>query len=60
LPKGSWDTIGGLLLDLAGGVPEVGEFGDVKGFRLVAEKIDGRRIDRVRIEPRTNDEQEEA
>jgi CBS domain containing-hemolysin-like protein len=50
LPKGSWDTVGGLLLDLVGGVPEVGEAATVEGFRLSAEKVDGRRVERVRIE----------
>ena len=49
LPKGSWDTVGGLLLDLVGGVPEVGEAAEVAGFRLIAEEIDGRRVERVRI-----------
>ena len=57
LPKGSWDTIGGLLLDLVGGVPEEGEAAEVTGYRLVAEKIDGRRVDRVRIEPREDGEE---
>ena len=50
LPKGSWDTIGGLLLDLVGGVPEPGEAAETDGFRLVADRLDGRRIERVRIE----------
>jgi CBS domain containing-hemolysin-like protein len=50
LPKGSWDTIGGLLLDLVGGVPEDGEAAEVDGFRLVAAQVDGRRVERVRIE----------
>ena len=50
LPKGSWDTIGGLLLDLVGGVPETGEAAEVDGFRLSAEQVDGRRVERVRIE----------
>jgi CBS domain containing-hemolysin-like protein len=50
LPKGSWDTVGGLLLDLIGGVPEVGESEEVDGFRLTAVSLDGRRIERVRID----------
>ena len=50
LPKGGWDTIGGLLLDLVGGVPEAGESAEVDGFRLIADKVDGRRVERVRIE----------
>jgi CBS domain containing-hemolysin-like protein len=50
LPKGGWDTIGGLLLDLVGGVPTDGEAAEVDGFRLVAARVDGRRVERVRIE----------
>jgi CBS domain containing-hemolysin-like protein len=49
LPKGSWDTIGGLLLDAVGGVPEQGQGADFEGFRITAERLDGRRIERVRI-----------
>jgi CBS domain containing-hemolysin-like protein len=57
LPKGSWDTIGGLLLDLIGGIPEVGESETVDGYRLTAMSIDGRRIDRVRIDPIPGDDE---
>jgi putative hemolysin len=51
LPEGGWDTVGGLLFDLAGRVPAEGESVTVEGFRLVAERVQGRRIARVRIEP---------
>ena len=50
MPKGSWDTIGGLLLDEVGGVPEEGESAEVEGFRLTALVVEGRRIERLRIE----------
>jgi CBS domain containing-hemolysin-like protein len=53
LPEGGWDTVGGLLFDLAGRVPSEGESVTVEGFRLVAERVQGRRIARVRIEPST-------
>ena len=49
LPQGGWDTVGGLVLDLAGHVPAEGEAVEVDGFRLVAERVHGRRIDQVRI-----------
>jgi putative hemolysin len=52
LPEGAWDTVGGLMLDLAGRVPHQGEAVEVDGFRLVAERVQGRRIGRVRIERR--------
>ncbi|HXR53859.1 MAG TPA: transporter associated domain-containing protein [Acidimicrobiales bacterium] len=51
LPEGGWDTVGGLLLDMAGRVPTEGQSVTVDGFRLVAERVQGRRIARVRIEP---------
>ena len=50
LPQGAWDTVGGLLLDVAGHVPVEGESVEVDGFRLVAQRVQGRRIRRVRIE----------
>ena len=49
LPQGDWDTVGGFLYHLLGHVPEEGEAADFDGHRLVAQKIDGRRIARVLI-----------
>jgi CBS domain containing-hemolysin-like protein len=51
LPQGAWDTVGGLMLDLVGRVPDVGDSVEVDGFRLTALEVRGRRIGRVRIEP---------
>jgi putative hemolysin len=51
LPEGDWDSIGGLLLSTLGRVPHEGEWVDVDGWRLSAQRIQGRRIGRVRIEP---------
>jgi CBS domain containing-hemolysin-like protein len=50
LPKGSWDTVGGLAYDLAGGVPAEGQVLDSPPFRFTVERVEGRRILRVRIE----------
>ncbi len=50
LPQGPWDTVGGLMLDLVGRVPDQGDSVEVDGFRLTAVKVRGRRIERVRIE----------
>ena len=49
LPEGDWDTIGGLVFNFLGHVPLEGEAVDVDGHRLTAEKVQGRRIGRVRI-----------
>ncbi len=48
-PEGDWDTIGGYVYNLLGHIPTEGETTEVDGFRLVAEKVQGRRIGRVRI-----------
>jgi CBS domain containing-hemolysin-like protein len=54
LPEGDeWDTVGGLLYSLLGHVPVEGESATVDGHRLVAERVSGRRIGRVRICPAT-------
>lgn len=50
LPEGEdWDTVGGLLYSLLGHVPSEGEAAEVYGHRLTAERVHGRRIERVRI-----------
>jgi len=51
LPLGAWDTVGGLVFDLLGHVPVAGESVTVDGLRLVADRVNGRRIERVRIAP---------
>jgi CBS domain containing-hemolysin-like protein len=43
--------VGGLVLDLAGGVPEVGETFDTDHYRLTVVRMDGRRIEEVFVEP---------
>jgi CBS domain containing-hemolysin-like protein len=45
LPEGDWDTVGGLL----GHMASEGESVEADGHRLVAERVQGRRIARVRI-----------
>ncbi|HEY6473341.1 MAG TPA: hemolysin family protein [Acidimicrobiales bacterium] len=51
LPQGPWDTVGGLMLDIIGRVPNAGDSVEVDGFRLTALDVRGRRIGRIRIEP---------
>jgi putative hemolysin len=48
-PQGDWDTVGGLIYNLLGHVPTEGEAVEFDGHRLRAEKVQGRRIGRVRI-----------
>jgi CBS domain containing-hemolysin-like protein len=49
LPQGDWDTVGGLLYHLLGRVPVEGEGADCNGHRLIAQKVDRRRIAQVLI-----------
>ena len=49
LPSGDWDSVGGLVFNLLGHIPTEGESVEVDGLSLVAEKVQGRRIGRVRI-----------
>jgi CBS domain containing-hemolysin-like protein len=47
-----YDTIAGLVLHELGQVPDVGDSVAVDGLTLVVERMDGHRIDEVRIVPR--------
>ncbi len=49
LPDEGWDTVGGLLLGLAGRVPREGESFEVEGLVVTAERVQGRRIAQVRV-----------
>jgi CBS domain containing-hemolysin-like protein len=51
LPEGDWDTVGGLVYNLLGHVPIEGETASLDGWCLTAERVQGRRIGRVRITP---------
>jgi CBS domain containing-hemolysin-like protein len=47
-----WDTVGGLVLGLAGRVPLEGESFEFDRYLLTAERVQGRRVARVRITAR--------
>ena len=49
LPEGDWDTVGGFLYNLLGHVPVEGEGADYDSHRLVAQKVERRRIAQVLI-----------
>jgi CBS domain containing-hemolysin-like protein len=51
LPEGEWDTVGGLLFNVLGRVPGEGESVQVNGLTLVAERVEGNRVGRIRIVP---------
>ncbi|HDL49572.1 MAG TPA: CBS domain-containing protein, partial [Actinobacteria bacterium] len=49
LPHDEWDTVGGLLLDLAGRVPYEGEAFEGHGIRFIVVSVQGRRVIQVRV-----------
>jgi len=51
LPEGhgEYETVAGLILHRLGRLAEVGDEVQLPGFRLTVERLDGRRIDRVRL-----------
>lgn len=49
LPVGDWDTIGGLVFHIRGQVPVEGERMMAGNYVLVAERVQGRRIGKVRV-----------
>lgn len=52
LPDDEWDTVGGLMLGLAGRVPVEGESFELDRHVFVAESVQGRRVARVRLKSR--------
>ena len=48
LPQHEWDTVGGLVLELAGRVPREGEQFEADGVLLIADRVQGRRVSQVR------------
>ena len=51
LPDGDWDTVGGLIFNTLGHVPDEGETLVVDGWELLVERVTGRRIARVIVKP---------
>lgn len=49
LPDEEWDTVGGLVLGLAGRVPKEGESFELDGIVIQAERVQGRRVAEVSI-----------
>ncbi|MEY4313178.1 MAG: hypothetical protein RLZZ319_687 [Actinomycetota bacterium] len=53
---GPWETVGGFLLAEFGEIPEAGASIEACGGVFVVERMDGRRIDRVRFTPEVEDD----
>lgn len=54
-PAGPFDTLAGLVLYRLGRIPEAGGSVTVDGWRFTVTRMDGRRIDRVRVRPPSGD-----
>jgi CBS domain containing-hemolysin-like protein len=50
LPEGTWDSVGGLVFGTLGRVPVPGDVVELDGCRITVDRVDGRRVSRVRIE----------
>lgn len=50
LPDDEWDTVGGLVLALAGRLPQVGERFEMDGAVLTPVRVQGRRIEQVMVD----------
>ena len=59
LPDEDWDTVGGLVFGLLGHVPGPGEAVELAGLRFTAEAVQGRRVERVRVDRIPIDQTEE-
>ena len=53
LPEGSFDTLGGFVLQELGRTPDVGDTVEDLGHRFTVAAVDGHRVARVRITPLT-------
>jgi CBS domain containing-hemolysin-like protein len=51
IPDEDWDTVGGLILGLAGRVPAEGETFEFDRHTLTVEKVQGRRVAQIRLHP---------
>ncbi len=51
LPDTEWDTVGGLVFNLLGHVPDEGEAVKFQGLEFRTERVQGRRIVSVHIRP---------
>ena len=51
IPDEDWDTVGGLVLGLAGRVPAEGETFEFNRRTLTVERVQGRRVAQIRLNP---------
>jgi CBS domain containing-hemolysin-like protein len=54
LPEDEYDTLAGFVLDLAGHIPDQGESFTYGALTLVAERVHGHRLERIRVSKRAD------
>ncbi|WP_298460308.1 hemolysin family protein [uncultured Cellulomonas sp.] len=54
---GPYETVGGLVMAQLGRIPAVGDEVDVPGVRVVVDQMAGRRVERVRVVARTEEDE---
>lgn len=52
--NGAYETVGGYLMSVLGKIPVAGDSAEIDGGVLKVERMDGRRVDRVRFIPHLN------
>lgn len=52
---GPYETLGGLIMDRLGRIPQAGDSVQINDYRLRVERMDGRRVDRICIFPAGGD-----
>ena len=57
---GPYETIGGFIMAALGTVPVAGDIVDIEGGTLRVERVDGRRVDRVRFIERQDQGQQQG
>ena len=57
---GPWETVGGWMMSELGRLPAVGDTVEIDAGAFRVERLDGRRVDRVRYTPRPRTDDEEA
>ena len=60
IPHEDFDSVGGFVFSSLERVPEPGDAVDFEGFTFIAESVEGRRVRRVRIVPRSIDDSDQG
>ncbi|HSE09814.1 MAG TPA: hemolysin family protein [Nocardioidaceae bacterium] len=54
LPEGPYETVAGYVVAKLGRLPEVGDFAEFEGVRLIVRELEGRRVSRVLVSVSTS------